>query len=1197
MNKTYKYFNKNPLKMNNKKSTSILIGFFKFCRNMCAFNVIVFMFCPPTINAQNFPSGFSQVKVADIYYPTSFTFAPDGRIFATEKAGKVKIIKAGVVLSTPFLQVSVDQLNERGLSSIILDPNFNTNHYVYIYYTTASSPIHNRLSRFTANGDIAVTGSEVTILDFEPVVNSIHNSGGMVFGNDGKLYLAVGNDNVNSNSQDLNNYKGKIIRINSDGSVPSGNPFTGSESAKRIWALGFRNPWSMAIQPGTGKIFANDVGEATWEEINDITTGGKNFGWPNAEGVSTNPAYANPVYTYHHGPSGTDYGCAITGGTFFNPTTTNYPAQYTGKYFFIDYCNLWINYLDLTNGVQKNNFATSVGSANNYIKVGPDGNLYYFSISQNSLNKIIYSNNNAPVVTSQPVNLTISQGQPATFSVSVSGALPINYQWQKKGVNISGANSSSFTINNVQPADSGSYRVLLNNSFGNATSNSATLKVTAFNAKPVATITTPLGGTFYHSQDSIHFSGKGTDSEDGNLPDSSLTWIIYFHHDMHTHPGPTIPPNTKSGAFSSNFGGETAANVYWHIVLVVKDSKGLTDTASVDVKPVTSTLSLNSQPSGLKLTLESKPFSTPYSELAVSGMTRSLGVISPQILNDSNYIFDHWLQGGAASQTITITDNNKTYTAVFKSTGSVLCSASGTITRDYWANVSGTAVANVPVNTTPTSTEGISSFEGPTNAADNYASRIRGYICPPLTGNYIFWISSDDNSELWLSTDDQPSNKIKISSVTSWTSPREWTKSPSQQSSLINLIAGKKYYIEALHKEGLQGDNLAVGWQLPDGSLERPIPGIRLSPYSTSSNSLLVSITSPANNANFSSSSNIPITVNTSSTSSSILKVEFFQGSTKIGENVTAPYSFTWMNVPNGSYALKAVVTNNLGQSSSSQIVNVTVGICVNATITPSGPTTMCSGSVTLKANTGTGIIYQWKKDGVNITGATNSTYTASVTGAYQIKTIQGSCVSWSAPTNVKIQSTFGSTITPGGPTTFCSGQSVILYGNTCSGYGYQWKKNGTDISGANSATYTATTSGSYQLKISQGSANAWSSLVTVTVNNCVAASPGASKESNPIENADSKTDAFNSGTMKVFPNPTTGLFTIEMNLAIANDEKVKIRVVNLLGQEVYNNEFASNGNYLKEMVELNRSLPDGIYTLQVIIGKKAENTKMILSR
>ena len=159
------------------------------------------------------------------------------------------------------------------------------------------------------------------------------------------------------------------------------------------------------------------------------------------------------------------------------------------------------------------------------------------------------------------------------------------------------------------------------------------------------------------------------------------------------------------------------------------------------------------------------------------------------------------------------------------------CNATGSILREYWTNIPGTSVSAIPVTTAPTSSSQLTIFEGPSDIADNYGSRIRGYICPPTTGLYTFYIASDDNSELWLSTSDQPSDKVKIASVSDWAGVRDWTKFPSQQSVPISLQANTKYYIEALHKEGTSGDNLAVGWQLPDGTQERPIAGSRLSPF------------------------------------------------------------------------------------------------------------------------------------------------------------------------------------------------------------------------------------------------------------------------------------------------------------------------------------------------------------------------------
>jgi glucose/arabinose dehydrogenase len=614
------------------------------------------------IIAQSFPSGFSQVKIPGIFYPTSMAFAPDGRIFVSEKAGKIKIIKNGAVSNT-FVTVIVDQLNERGLGCVCLDPNFSNNHFVYVYYTSTSGSVHNRLSRFTADGDYALQGSEVIIIDFDASVNSIHNGGGMVFAPDGKLFLAVGNDNVNANSQNLDSYKGKVLRINPDGSVPSGNPFAGSEPAKRIWAYGLRNPWTVALLPGTNKLFVNDVGEGAWEEINDATVSGRNFGWPATEGPTSNPDYVTPVYAYHHG-DGNDMGCSITGGTFFSPSSTNYPGEYSGKYFFIDYCNHWINYLDLNGGVTKYTFATGLPGALNYIKTGLDGNLYYFSISDNALYKIIYSASNAPAITSQPSNLSVAQGQNAGFSVSASGASPLSYQWRKDGINVTGANSANYTVTNAQPQDAGQYSVVVSNSAGSVTSNSATLTVTAFNSKPVATILSPTQGTLYRSGDIINFNGSGTDNEDGMLPASAFYWYIEFHHDAHIHPGPDVPLGVQSGSFSTAF-GETSANIYFKLCLVVTDGGGLKDTAYVDIHPRTSQLNLNSEPAGLQILLDEQPHNTPYSISAVSGMTRALNVTPIQNLGDVNYQFDHWSSGGSQAKDILITDSDASHTAFF----------------------------------------------------------------------------------------------------------------------------------------------------------------------------------------------------------------------------------------------------------------------------------------------------------------------------------------------------------------------------------------------------------------------------------------------------------------------------------------------------------------------------------------------------
>jgi hypothetical protein len=161
--------------------------------------------------------------------------------------------------------------------------------------------------------------------------------------------------------------------------------------------------------------------------------------------------------------------------------------------------------------------------------------------------------------------------------------------------------------------------------------------------------------------------------------------------------------------------------------------------------------------------------------------------------------------------------------------------ATGGILREWWLNIDGGEVAlltsnpNFPDKPSGSKVEG--TFAGPVDVAQSYGTRMRGWVHPPVTGNYIFWIAADDTGELWLSSDDTPDKRRKIASVPQFTGVNEWTKHASQQSEPIGLVAGKRYYIEALHKQGAGGDNISVGWQLPDGKQERPIPGNRLSPW------------------------------------------------------------------------------------------------------------------------------------------------------------------------------------------------------------------------------------------------------------------------------------------------------------------------------------------------------------------------------
>ena len=380
--------------------------------------------CYQATEAATLPSGFTETRINGLSGPTAMDIAPDGRIFVCLQGGQLRVIKNGALLPAPFLTLTVDSSGERGLLGVAFDPNFQSNNFIYVYYTATTTPRHNRVSRFTANGDVALAGSELPILDLDNLsAASNHNGGAIHFGPDGKLYVAVGDNANGANAQTLANRLGKMLRINSDGSIPSDNPFfnTATGLNRSIWALGLRNPFTFAFQPGSGRMFINDVGQNTWEEINDGIAG-SNYGWPNTEGSTNNPSFRSPLFSYGHGNSATT-GCAIAGGAFYNPAQNQFPAIYTGKYFFADLCSGWIRVFDPATNTASG-FATGVSSPVD-LKVAADGSLYYLAIGSSAVFRV----QSTTVPSKVPVLLTEPNSDVAIALDSVtmmSGPFPLN---------------------------------------------------------------------------------------------------------------------------------------------------------------------------------------------------------------------------------------------------------------------------------------------------------------------------------------------------------------------------------------------------------------------------------------------------------------------------------------------------------------------------------------------------------------------------------------------------------------------------------------------------------------------------------------------------------------------------------------------------------------------------------------------------
>jgi glucose/arabinose dehydrogenase/Ca2+-binding RTX toxin-like protein len=650
---------------------------------------------PEVAKAATVPAGFISAQfVGGLSSATGMEFSPDGRLFISQQAGLLRVVKGGALLSAPALSLTVNSEGERGLLGLAFDPNFPASPYIYVFYTATTPTVHNRLSRFTLTGDVADPASEVPIMDLETLGAIYHNSGAVHFGPDGKLYVSVGENTLADHAQSLNDRLGKVLRMNSDGSIPMDNPFynVAVGENRQIWALGLRNPFSFNFQPGTNRVFINDVGQGSWEEINDGIAGA-NYGWPTTEGPTTDPRFRGPIYAYQHGTTETT-GCAVTGGTFYNPPTVQFPSSYVGKYFFTDYCGDWIRILDPANGNAVSSFASSVGKAVD-LEVGSDGSLY--SLARSAVTRIRYGSSVPPSVTAQPQDVTVAVGQSALFTVSAAGTAPLAYQWQRNGLDIPDATSSAYTVDPVAATDDGArFRVRVTNGFGTTTSNEAVLHVPT-GSPPTAEIVEPFEGTLYEGGTRISFSGTGDDPEDLDLPASAYTWEVLFHHDDHTHPFMQPTSGMTGGFLDLPNRGETSASVFYRIHLTVTDSDGLSDQVFRDVSPHTTTLALVTQPAGLGLTLDGQPVATPFSATAVVGMIRQLGAATTQSALGSTWQFASWSDGQAAVHEIALPPSGGSYTATYQATSAVPTCRGIAATVTGSGNILGTAGPDVIV--------------------------------------------------------------------------------------------------------------------------------------------------------------------------------------------------------------------------------------------------------------------------------------------------------------------------------------------------------------------------------------------------------------------------------------------------------------------------------------------------------------------
>ncbi|NOT07238.1 MAG: glucose dehydrogenase [Gemmatimonadales bacterium] len=338
-----------------------------------------------------------------------FLTSPPGdhtRLFVVEQGGRIRIVRNGALLTTPFLDISAKVSNggEQGLLGLAFHPDYAANGRFIVNYTDGAGDTRVSVYRVSSNPEVADPASEQVILAIDQPFSN-HNGGMVVFGPDGKLYIGTGDGgsggDPQNHGQNRNSLLGKLLRVTVDGNgamtVPADNPFVGQAGIRpEIWSYGLRNPWRFSFDRQTGDLYIGDVGQNQREEI-DVSTQaaqfgkGLNYGWRTMEGNScfspsigcARTGLVLPVLEYTHND-----GCSVAGGYVYRGSALTALA---GTYFYADYCGGWVRSFRLAAGQVTDQFDwTSLWPGGQVLSFGEDGaGELYLLTSAGKVHKIV----------------------------------------------------------------------------------------------------------------------------------------------------------------------------------------------------------------------------------------------------------------------------------------------------------------------------------------------------------------------------------------------------------------------------------------------------------------------------------------------------------------------------------------------------------------------------------------------------------------------------------------------------------------------------------------------------------------------------------------------------------------------------------------------------------------------------------------
>ncbi len=418
---------------------------------------LLFVFISQLVYSQQY---MLEPVITGLSSPVAFVFLPNNNIILTQKAGLSKIYTLNNVLVSNFWNFtdSTVSSSEKGLLGVCLDPNYSVNKFIYFYYIHTGNRY--RVVRLTENNNLGT--SPLIVFDDTTATGSIHVGGNIRFGRDNKLYISIGDNGSSSNSQSITTFKGKMLRVNSNGTIPTDNPFYDDGNPKtgnddRIWAYGLRNSFDFCFSPVNDSLYATENMSSAPDEVNFIRKG-KNYGWPVCVGncFPYNPLYKNPM-TELPGNGGMNYaptGIVIYTGTLMPELTNKLLVVGAGSgAIFKGLLKCELGNPPFYDTVTTKTILLDITSRSTLMQ-GSDGYIYMMHLS-GSIERVKHdltgvSNNG------NPVNFSLSQNYPNPFNptTSIKYEIPKNSFVSLKIFNVLGIEVTSLVNETKHP---GSY--------------------------------------------------------------------------------------------------------------------------------------------------------------------------------------------------------------------------------------------------------------------------------------------------------------------------------------------------------------------------------------------------------------------------------------------------------------------------------------------------------------------------------------------------------------------------------------------------------------------------------------------------------------------------------------------------------------------------------------------------------------------